>query len=176
MNFKSIVVKSVSILVCSFIIAGCSSKQGVDPKSNVIVPKYTKFTTLDAKQKTFKDVRGKNTVVIFWAQWCRYSRPVIKRINEIAKNNRHRKDLYFLAISLDKESDYEVLKEEIQIRGLSHLNHAFSGAEYYDEAFMILGGDTLPTVYILDASGKVIAAGTDEKIIEDFLSVKRINI
>ncbi|MEZ4754000.1 MAG: TlpA disulfide reductase family protein [Bdellovibrionota bacterium] len=162
----------LGILLVLFFISGisssCSSSKKIDPNSPVIVPRYTKFITLSGNQKSFEDLRGKKTVVIFWAQWCRYSRPVIKAIDEIAK--QHKSRVNFLAISLDKEADFEVLKEEIKIREINNLTHAFSGAEYYDEAFLVLGGDTLPIVYVLDRNGRVIGIGDDEEVVKELIT------
>ncbi|MCB0318747.1 MAG: redoxin domain-containing protein [Bdellovibrionales bacterium] len=152
--------------ICVFLFNACSSKPAIDPNSNLFVPKYTKFVTLDGKIKTFGDLRGKKTVVIFWTQWCRYSRPVIAKIDKYAASVQNRRDLYFLAISLDKEQDFEILKEEISRRELNNLNHAFSGAEFYDEAFMVFGGSNLPLVYIIDEKGKLIAAGDSEEVLD----------
>ena len=85
----------IGLLVSLLFFSACSSKSKVET-SNKVVPQYTKFVTMEGDRHVFEELRGKKTAVIFWAQWCRYSRPVIKEMNDMARN---RKDANFLAIS-----------------------------------------------------------------------------
>jgi thiol-disulfide isomerase/thioredoxin len=104
--------------------------------------------------------RGKTVVLMFWATWCNASRPAIEEFNAFAKENSGRFTEFF-AISVDKNSDEERLRERIQGKKLFALSHSFSGNENYDEAYLKFQIEEIPYFVAIDPHGQVVAVGND---------------
>lgn len=130
---------------------------------------FARFAMLDGGYESTETLRGKTVILIFWATTCTASRSVVERINEIAVKNSKRKDVVFLAISIDKADDVEKLNERIKFGKLTGLKHVFSGNDVYDEAFMAFQLDSLPAVFVIDRSGKIRAGGRSASLAEDYL-------
>lgn len=127
----------------------------------------TRFTLLEGEYVPLKKFRGQTVVLIFWAQWCHSSRPVMVRLHEFSAK-LGRSDVVFLAASLDEVKDVAKLKERIVYQHLDNFQHAFSGNAGSDEAFIAFEGSTLPYLLIVDPQGVVVAAGSSDSIVYDY--------
>lgn len=92
---------------------------------------------------------------------------VVERINDYVGSGRA-KGASFLAVSLDKSDQYDSLKEFLKYRNMTHFEHAFSGNESYDEAFLAFQGSDLPLVIVIDPSGKIVGVGNDSGVVEEY--------
>ncbi|WP_296316491.1 TlpA disulfide reductase family protein [Winogradskyella sp. UBA3174] len=115
--------------------------------------------SVDGKMISLKDIKGKVTIIDFWAAWCgpcRKANPNIVRIY----NEYHDKGLEIISISLDgsqnqknpKEAWLEAIeKDKLTWNHVSNLNY-FSGpvAKLYNI-------NSIPATYLLDKDGKIIA-------------------
>ena len=146
---------------------GCSLFSGEPhPLLKKEVP-YTRYTLIDGSYHSFEELKGKNVVLVFWAEWCSYSKPVIERLNELAKNNKDN-NLVFMAISIDSYDNFPKLEERIIHGKLTNLTHAFSGNALQDEAYMAFQADALPDVYAINKDGVVVAQGHSWKVAKVF--------
>lgn len=114
------------------------------------------FTLPDANGKEVKlsSFRGKYVLVDFWASWCgpcRQENPNVVKAYQQYKG----KNFTILGVSLDKTKDkcQQAIKED----GLAW-NHV-SDLKFWDSAVVPLYGiNAIPTNFLLDPQGKVIAA------------------
>ena len=129
----------------------------------------TRFSMLSGEYLPIEAFRGKTTVLIFWAQWCTASSPVMKRLNELSQRVKNSGSVIFLAVSVDKSEDETKVRERITYQQLGGFQHAYSGNEVYDEAYMAFEGRELPYVIIVDPAGKVVRAGNSDGFVVEYL-------
>lgn len=70
---------------------------------NDSAPDFT-LSTLDGKQVSLKDHRGKVVFVNFWASWCPPCKKEFPELNELANEYKDQK-FVLLAVNLDKSAD-----------------------------------------------------------------------
>lgn len=106
------------------------------------------------KKVSLSSFRGKYVLVDFWASWCkpcRMENPNVVKAYQQYKN----KNFTILGVSLDKKKEAWV--EAIQADGLAW-NHV-SDLKFWDSAVVPLFGiNGIPTNFLLDPQGKIIAA------------------
>jgi thiol-disulfide isomerase/thioredoxin len=104
---------------------------------------------------SLKESLGKITIVDFWASWCGPCRAEMPNIVAIYKDF-HSKGLNIIGVSLDK--DQEKWRDAIAKNNLSWTQ--VSNLKFWEEPIAIqYGVQEIPTMFILDASGKVITKG-----------------
>lgn len=160
-----------TLLSLMLIFAGCAASVSKESQSLVGTNvSYVSFTMLDGSSYSLEDFQGKNVAILFWATWCRYSKPAIKSFNEMAEHYSQSKNAVFIAASIDANSDYETLKKRIENDQLYSLKHAFSGNETLDAAFIHLRGEHLPYFVVVDAAGKVKVVSGSISDVEDYFT------
>lgn len=111
---------------------------------------------------SLKDVKGKVTLIDFWAAWCKPCRA--ENPNIVALYNKyHEKGLNIIGVSLDKEA--EDWKKAIADDGLiwkqiSHLKH------WQDPIAETYNVRAIPANFILDSAGKIMAKNLTGKSLE----------
>ncbi|WP_295128388.1 TlpA disulfide reductase family protein [uncultured Chitinophaga sp.] len=116
------------------------------------------FTQNDVNDQPVKlsDFRGKYILLDFWASWCgpcRQENPfVVKAFNQFKDKN-----FTVLSVSLDKAGHKEAWLKAIEQDGLSAWTHV-SDLKYWDNnVARMYGVRGVPTNYLIDPSGKIIA-------------------
>ena len=154
------------------VLSGCS---GMDAKGKEMIGNEAPEARLmffDGSEVPLSSYRGKNVCIVFWATWCTYSRSLIERYETLARRYSRRADMEFIAVSIDKNEDFEVLKGRIQEQGLKSMTHIFSGNDSYDDAFVNLKGRNIPYVVFIDRNGVVRLADHDLTPLEEYLSME----
>jgi thiol-disulfide isomerase/thioredoxin len=154
------------------VMSGCSA---MDAKGKEMIGNEAPEARLmffDGSEVPLSSYRGKNVTIVFWATWCTYSRSLIERYEEIARRYSRRADMEFIAVSIDKNEDFEVLKSRIEEQGLKSMTHIFSGNDSYDDAFVNLNGKNIPYVVFIDRNGVVRLADHDLTPLEEYLSME----
>ncbi|NQX39536.1 Peroxiredoxin [Pedobacter steynii] len=124
-------------------------------------------TTLAGKSFTLSALKGKYVVLDFWASWCTPCRAANQKIKPIYE---HYKNKGFEMVSLsmdDKRNLWEnAVKKDglpwIQVSELSGIKDSAVAQKY--------SVVSLPTVFLLDKTGKVIAQNISEKELEELLN------
>ena len=126
----------------------------VDPAANVgsVAPDF-KGPNPEGKSISLKQSLGKVTIVDFWASWCKPCRA--ENPNVVALYAKyHAKGLNILSVSLDKEAT--AWKAAIAKDKLTW-NHVSNLKEFEDPIALQYGINAIPSIYILDAKGVIIA-------------------
>ena len=123
-----------------------------------VAPNFT-GTTPDGKTISLNDIKGKVTIIDFWAAWCapcRVENPNIVRLYE----KYHDKGLEIISVGLDGRTGQENPKEAwLKAIENDNLNwHHVSNLKYFnDPAVKLYNVNSIPSSFILDENG-VIAA------------------
>jgi len=106
---------------------------------------------------------GKVTLIDFWASWCEPCR--IENPNVVALyNSFHSKGLNIISVSLDEDAvswKEAIVKDKLTWTQVSNLK------EMKDPIALQYGITQIPTTFLLDAKGKIIAIdlrGNDLKV------------
>jgi peroxiredoxin len=135
--------------------AGSDAAGGEEPSSVKVGQVAPDFTLPDPSGKmiSLSSFRGKYLLVDFWASWCgpcRQENPNVVKAYQQYKG----KNFTILGVSLDKTKDQ--WQKAIQADGLAW-NHV-SDLKFWDSAVVPLYGiNAIPTNFLLDPQGKVIA-------------------
>lgn len=121
---------------------------------------------------SLKESLGKATLIDFWASWCPPCRQ--ENPNVVALYNEfHSKGLNIISVSLDEFADkwkQAIEQDKLTWTQVSNLK------EMKDPIAVQYGVTQIPTTFLLDASGKVVAIDLrDEDLkakIKELLSVK----
>ena len=107
----------------------------------------------EGKSISLKQSLGKVTIVDFWASWCKPCR--VENPNVVALYAKfHAKGLNILSVSLDKEAS--AWKDAIAKDNLTW-NHVSNLKEFEDPIALQYGINAIPTIFVLDAKGVIIA-------------------
>lgn len=123
---------------------------------------------------SLEDVKGKVTVIDFWAAWCgpcRRENPNVVRIYDMY----HDQGLEIIGVSLDGQSRQQNPKQAwldaIEKDGLKW--HQVSHLKYFnDPVARLYNIQSIPATYILDADGKIVAKNLRGKALE--LKIKEL--
>lgn len=126
--------------------------------------------TPDGDELSLNDVlakKGKVTIVEFWASWCPYCQAEMPNVSKIYKKY-HDQGLEIMSVSIDaKRKDWLKAIDKYDMNW-SHVSHLM---EWEDPIIEQYGVESIPSNFILDAEGKVVAKDLtaedlDQKIAE----------
>lgn len=146
------------LLVCS-LLAGCFA----GPSSDLVgkpAPAYTQLFMLDDEPIILEHLRGKYVVLLFWAAACNESQTIMDELNDYMAQHGRAKNAVAVAVSIDKPEDLPKLRERINWGKLTAIRHVYSGNEIYDPAKVAFEVDSLPSVFVINPDGVVIAVGS----------------
>lgn len=130
---------------------------------------FTRFQLLNGEYVPLVAFEKKIVAILFWGSWCRHSRKALPAFAEIAHEVAGNGDIQFLAVSVDGESDADEVLALTRELPKGNLQHAFSGNEGQDEAFIAFQGKSVPLLFVIDEAGTVVAKGRSASVLEDYL-------
>ncbi len=107
----------------------------------------------DGKSISLKESLGKVTIIDFWASWCNPCRAENPNVVAIY-NEFHAKGLNIISISLDKDANKwkeAIAKDKLTWNQVSNLK------DFQDPIAITYGVNAIPSTYILDAKGTIVA-------------------
>ncbi|MBT8273574.1 MAG: AhpC/TSA family protein [Bacteroidia bacterium] len=119
----------------------------------------------NGKEIALNDIKGKATIIDFWASWCgpcRRENPNVVRVYE----KYHDKGLEIISVSLDKPNQKDRWLQAIEKDKLTW--HHVSNLKYFNEPVARLYNvSAIPATFILDEDGKIVAKKLRGKALED---------
>ena len=112
------------------------------------------FPDPDGNIRKLSDLRGKVVLLDFWASWCRPCRGENPHVVAMYQKY-HDKGFEVFSVSLDR--DKESWKRAIAADGLVWPNHVSDLKYWSSEAARIYGVSSIPSTYLLDQNGRIIA-------------------
>ena len=129
-----------------------TAEPAAGPKVGDAAPQFS-APTATGKMLALKDAMGKVTIVDFWASWCQPCRA--ENPNVVAIYNKyHAKGLNIIGVSLDKTKD--AWEKAIAADKLTW-NHVSNLKFWQDPVAQLYAVNQIPTMYVLDANGKIVA-------------------
>lgn len=127
-------------------------------------PDFTAPDT-DGNPLSLYKIRGKATIIDFWASWCapcRRENPNVVKVYE----KYHDKGLEIISVSLDKPGQKDKWLKAIEDDKLNW--HHVSNLQYFqDPVAQQYNIQSIPATYILDAEGKIVAKSLRGQALED---------
>lgn len=126
------------------------------------------------KKVSLKDFQGKITLLEFWASWCGACRAANPALLKVYKKY-HGKGFRILGISVDddRNSWLKAIKDDgldwihvSDLKGFKKIDLKGAKGSYPAELYHVY---SIPTNFLIDETGKVIAARLDEKQLIEFL-------
>lgn len=128
-------------------------------------PEFT-INSVDGRPIKLSDFKGKFVMLDFWASWCMPCRQ--ENPNVVKAYNAYKdKNFTILGISLDK--DAAAWKSAI---AADHLNwaHASDLNDFESPTAVLYGIEAIPSSFIIDPSGKIIAKNLRGEALDTFLN------
>jgi thiol-disulfide isomerase/thioredoxin len=129
-----------------------------------IAPNFTAPTT-EGKLLSLNDIKGKATIIDFWASWCkpcRLENPNVVRVYE----KYHDKGLEIISVSLDRAGQKERWLKAIETDNMNW--HHVSNLKFWNEPVAkMYSVSSIPATFILDENGKIVANKLRGKALED---------
>ena len=119
-----------------------------------IAPNFT-APSIDGEIISLNDIKGKATIIDFWASWCgpcRRENPNIVRVYEKYKD----KGLVIIGVSLDKSGQKDRWQKAIEDDKLDW--YQVGSLQYFnDPVARMYNISSIPAAFILDEDGKIVA-------------------
>lgn len=101
---------------------------------------------------------------------CPHSRRFIKQYDELAAKMADRKDVVFLAVSIDPIDQMSRLEVFIAGEKLNHLQYVFSGNDLQDETYLTFKPTRVPYLFLLNPYGLVVREGGSADVVTDVVA------
>jgi thiol-disulfide isomerase/thioredoxin len=171
---RTIIVLLVVGITSFTIMSFTKSKQKTGVNIGDIAPEIS-LNGPDGKPIKLSSLRGKYVVLDFWASWCgpcRRANPGLVRIYKAfsTKNFDNGRGLAVYSVSLDKEKAawLAAIKED----KLEWQEHVCDFMGWQSKTAAIFGVESIPTNFILDGEGKIIAIDLQDALLNKFLTAK----
>ncbi|MCB0600342.1 MAG: TlpA family protein disulfide reductase [Saprospiraceae bacterium] len=139
-------------------------------KAGIDAPGF-EFVNLAGETKKLSDFQGQYVLIDFWASWCGPCRAQNPKIRELYAKYHHaafKDGSGFEVINIAIEGDPERWKQAINQDGLDWPNHFTDGENFQGPVAKRYGIRQIPTSYLVNPSGKIVAVNPDIEFISTF--------
>mgnify|MGYP001076083330 CR=1 FL=1 len=129
-----------------------------------VAPNFT-APKADGELLSLNDIKGKATIIDFWASWCkpcRVENPNVVRVYE----KYHEKGLEIISVSLDRNGQKERWLKAIEDDNMNW--HHVSSLKFWNEPVAkMYNVSAIPATFILDENGVIVAKKLRGQALED---------
>lgn len=123
------------------------------------IPNLTVNNSKGKKIKVWEKKDNKNTILIFWADWCNGSLEYLWKTRDIIRNNKDKVKGRFVGISLDTE--YNRFQNDVRSDSALNIQQYCDGLAFESPSVKNCGITNIPCYIIVDKNRKIIAKGED---------------
>jgi peroxiredoxin len=124
------------------------------------------FENPEGKILKLSDLRGKVVLLDFWAAWCRPCRMENPNVvNMYKKYNKKGFEVFSVSLDRDKASWLKAIQDD----GLIWPNHVSDLKQWQSQAAKIYGVSAIPSTFLIDKEGKIIAKNLRGAALENAL-------
>lgn len=117
-------------------------------------------TGLDGSSWKLADQRGKVVLIDFWATWCGPCRESMPNLKELYRTYSPRKDFVMVGVSIDEKAG--VVQQYVRGNDIRWPILFEPRAAWKNSAAQALGIEAIPSMWVVDKQGNVVAASVRE--------------